>query len=260
MKIVNDDKFITADEVQEIILANFDSCGENNGEKGAGSFCKFVKYNGRDYALLTKRAENLVFNSLKNIMSIINDRELPVAIVGAGGDIKVDGDYMIILPQIKGINLPSYVYGLSKNITLASATSAISQEAMTALAAESKYLNENCVSIDFHGGNFVWQQEKDAVRMLDLKKRASMKEGQLFKRFIKLTAVNQLRQFKNNNELIAKIKGEQGVDIDMITMKNVVKSYTALLQSGTCEDQVATALKGVLGPQADIDHIAGLIR
>lgn len=251
-----DEQKITLDEINRILDACFMALEKDRtfDAKGAGSFCKFVKVDGKAYAVLSRRAEKLTLNAIKNIMSIINNREIPVPILGGCiGDSKSgDNRFALVLPEIEGLNLPSYVYPISKNISLIKSAEAIPQEAFNSLATECSFINGKCINIDFHGGNFIFDEQNGKIRMIDLKKRSSYKDEVLIGKFLKLSAYDKLKHL--DEESVRKEIGyKEGVDIDYITAKNIIKSYIALSKAGYSESMISQAIKKIYGENVDID-------
>lgn len=255
-KIFTDTDFISTEEFEEIIKQNFYLANNsaNTTVKGAGSFCHFVNHNGKSYALLTRRAEKLVGTMIKNIMQIINGRNLPVPIVGAATNLDQNQNYMMLLPKIEGINMPSYVYAISKNLSLASACSAMPQSTIDELAKECVFLNEKCIAIDFHGGNFLFQEDSGKVRMLDLKKRGQYPTADLPYRFLRLVAYNKIPSLADHN-LLCRLRDEKGVDINFLTAEALIKAYIALSKQGYTEEQLAKAIQKLYGQNKDISDI-----
>lgn len=262
MKNIYDASLISGTDFFHIIDLAFEqtiSYPEDNpaSAKGAGSFCKFLSYNGKTYAILSKRAQGLMKIVIQNIMPIINQRPSPVPILGGVFEIESDDDYIIVLPKVEGDNLPSHFYSLDKNTQLAQKTLDISQDAFNLLAKDSNYLNSRAVLIDFHGANFIYDKENDKIRMLDLKRRTSYKDEMFCKNFMKLFAFNLLQCYKRNG--VKENLLDQGIDIDFITAKNIVKSYSALLKTGYDERHIVPALRRLYGENADIEDFEKLL-
>lgn len=251
-QIFNDDRLIALEDLELILNESFSV--PNFNEKGAGSFCKFVQVGNKYYAVLSRRAEKIAINAIRNIMDIINNREIAVPILGGFSESEGDEvkNFALVLPKIEGFTLPSYVYTISKNISLIKSAESISQQAFNALAEECAFINEKSVHIDFHGGNFIFEPSTGNIRMIDLKKRRSYKDQILIKKFIKLSAYDKIRQI--NSEQIKRqiLEGEQ-IDIDFIVAKNIIKSYIALCKAGFSEEKIALAIRSIYGEKTDIE-------
>lgn len=263
MKNIYDARLISGSDFFHIIDLAFEqtiSYVKDNpaNAKGAGSFCKYINYNGQTYAILSKRAQGLLKTVIQNIMPIINNRPSPVPILGGVFELESDDDYIIIMPKIEGENLPSYVYTLDKNNKLAKQTLDISVDAFNLLAEDSYYLNERAILIDFHGANFIYDKDNDKIRMLDLKKRTNYNEEKFCKNFMKLFAFNLLQCYKRDG-VKEKLLETEGLDIDFITASNIVKAYSALNNAGLSERYTAPALRHLYGDKANIEDFEKLI-
>ena len=258
MRTFYDNAMITAEEFEAILNKNFSSCCSVPMQKGAGSFCRFVEYNGKGYALLSKRGQSLVFNVIKSIAGIINGRGIPVPILGGGFDDKPGDNYTIIMPKVEGISLPSYVYTKGKNIALVSASQSLSQDAISTLAQECVLLNEKNINIDFHGGNFLIEDGSDVIRMLDLKTRGQKSGGELAKRFMRLFAYDKLQVF-SNPAMVDEIRNTHGINVSFITAQNIIKAYIALCKTGMPEDKVVGALRQLYGEKTNIEDFENVV-
>ena len=262
MKNIYDARLISGSDFFHIIDLAFEaiiSYKHDNpaNAKGAGSFCKYINFNGKTYAILSKRAQGLMKTIVQNIMPIINQKDCPIPILGGVFEIEEDDDYIIVLPKVEGNNLPSYVYPLEKNNDLAIKSLNITQKSVDLLAQDSAYLNSRAVNIDFHGANFIYNKDQDLIRMLDLKKRSSYNEQRFCKNFMKLFSYNLLQCYKKDN-----VKNElldKGIDIDFITAQNIVKAYSALLKTGLDERDVVPGLRQLYGERADIEDFEKLL-
>ena len=263
MKNIYDARLISGSDFFHIIDLAFEQTisyvKENPANaKGAGSFCKYLNYNGKTYAILSKRAQGLLKTVIQNIMPIINNRQSPVPILGGVFELESDDDYIIVMPKVEGDHLPSYVYSLDVNNQLVKNTLNFSDESFDLLAKDSYYLNERAILIDFHGANFIYEKDTDKIRMLDLKRRTNYNEEKFCKNFMKLFAHNLLQCYKRDG-VKEKLLEAEGLDIDFITARNIVKAYSALNKAGLSERYTAPALRYLYGDKANIEDFEKLL-
>lgn len=255
MKTFNDRNLISEENLIKIIDSSFsESTDKICDEKGTGSFCKFVKYDDKYYAVLSTRAEKITFNVIYNVMNIINQRHVAVPILGGQISEKGEADsFSIVMPKVEGLNLPSYVYTQGKNIDLIKNTANFTQEAYNALAKECIDLNENTIRIDFHGGNFIYEPSTQMIRMIDLKQRRQYDVMHIVSKFIQLSTYDKMRMFNDPEKRRRIADSENGIDIDMMTAKNVIKSCIALSKAGIKDRDLNAAIVKIYDGEKNLD-------
>jgi hypothetical protein len=263
MDIVSDKKTLTDQDVIDIIDQEF-STASIGAQSGAGSFCKFVTFKDLKLALLTPKADTIVLGVIKKLMGVINNRDLPVDIFGAGTNIEKEGDYAIIMPEISGVQMPSNMFGVGKNIAFMSAVDKnLKQKANDEFIKECFDLNlTKRVSIDYHGANFFVEEGSGKVRMIDLKKFQEGKPAYIMKRLLRMSDYTQLSGFSNSEKRL-KYCEEHGVDIDVMSAHRVIKTYTSLIRAGHKQSDVEATIAREFpkrdGRQASIDDFDKLV-
>ncbi len=230
-KYFTDKNFMALDDFEKFLDQNFykelEYEGKKSAQKGASSFCVPVEFDGKTYAWLTPRAGKMAFQKLHNISKIINPLPSPVPIVGAAVE-KDSGKYGILMPFVKGVNLPSN-YGVSReeNIIRIVKSKDIPDETFYTLIKDSVVINKNLVHIDAHGNNFRVEEGTGNIRMFDLNNTSGaypleVLASKYYRMFSYDRAYPQLTA-----EVVAEEK-EKGIDIHRISV-DILKKYDKAL-------------------------------